>query len=150
MTSSSGFGRSSPTCSDSGGAIRGGESTGTEVQAPVWSWHVAQTLRASGPFALRRLIKDSRVPLGFETQMRMCSEIFKPGKREFKPNQGLRDVGGGGAESVTQRGQFILLGRMLAPWDRGPFAQHPTMSGSSFVTSHEQHRPRGGAPSGVP
>lgn len=80
--------------------------------------------------------------------MRMCFEIFKLGKREFRPNQGLQEAGEE-AESVTPWGLFILLGRMLAPWDLGQFAQHPTMSDSSFVTSHEQHLPQGtiGGPS---
>lgn len=80
--------------------------------------------------------------------MRMCFEIFKLGKREFRPNQGLQEAGEE-AESVTPWGLFILLGRMLTPWDLGQFAQHPTMSDSSFVTSHEQHLPQGtiGGPS---
>lgn len=101
MASSGAFGGCFPTCPESGCAIGGGESPGAGVQAPVLSWHVAQALRASGPFALRRLIKGSRVPLGFEAQMRMCFEIFKLGNREFRPNEGLREAGGG-VESETQ------------------------------------------------
>lgn len=101
MASSSAFGGCFPPVLSQGVPSGGGESPGAGVQAPVLSWHVAQALRASGPFALRRLIKGSRVPLGFEAQMRMCFEIFKLGNREFRPNEGLWEAGGG-AESETQ------------------------------------------------
>ena len=118
-----------------------GESTGCRVQAPVWSWPVAHSLRAPGCFALRRLVKDGHISLGFAAQMRTCFEIFQLRRRQLRPNQGL-------PEAVTQRGPSVPLGGLLAPGDRGQFARRPTVSESPFVTRHDSTCLR--ASSGVP
>lgn len=58
-----------------GNSIRRGRALDLEPRPPG---QVAQTLGASGPFALRQgLTKDILVSLGFETQMRKCFEICK-------------------------------------------------------------------------